>query len=361
MELKSVNGGGAGANGRARLRVWIDISNSPHALLFAPISRRLEEAGHEVLVTARDHAQSVELARERWPDLVVVGDSSPRARLDKLSRILARAGGLRTWARASRPDVALSHGSYAQILAARSLRLPAVTAMDYEHQPANHLAFRLASRILIPECLPLELLRGQGARPSKIVRYPGIKEDAYIGDFDFDLGVLERLGIERDGGVIVLARTPPSRAVYHHFDNPVFLDALRTVCAQDGVTCVVLPRYPEQTTALRELGLRNLVIPEHAVDSRSLMYQSDVVLGAGGTMTREAALMGVKTYSLFAGRPAAVDASLMRRGVLERLEDPRQLEGLQRNGSSVRTLEELRRSADAVQGVFISTTCEAAA
>jgi predicted glycosyltransferase len=91
------------------------------------------------------------------------------------------------------------------------------------------------------------------------------------------------------------------------------------------------------------------------------MYQSDVVLGAGGTMTREAALLGVPTYSLFAGRPAAVDASLMRRGVLKRLEDPRQLEGLRPGQTSARSMAELKASSEAVLDVFIATTVQAAA
>ena len=67
------------------MKIWIDLSNSPHPLLFAPIARRLEQAGHEVLITARDNAQTLQLARERWPAVEVIGGDSPRGRLSKMA------------------------------------------------------------------------------------------------------------------------------------------------------------------------------------------------------------------------------------------------------------------------------------
>src|ERR1700716_1418210 len=141
------------------MRVWLDLSNSPHPLLFQPIVARLEELGHEAMITARDNAQTVELTLERWANADVVGGPSPPSRAGKALTIADRVRALARWARRLRPDVALSHNSYAQIVAARTLRIPAVTAMDYEHQPANHLGFRLARRILLPEVLQRVPLR----------------------------------------------------------------------------------------------------------------------------------------------------------------------------------------------------------
>ena len=65
------------------MRIWIDLSNSPHPLLFKPVARELEALGHSVAVTARDNAQTVELARERWPDVTVIGGPSPKGRKAK--------------------------------------------------------------------------------------------------------------------------------------------------------------------------------------------------------------------------------------------------------------------------------------
>ena len=100
----------------------------------------------------------------------------------------------------------------------------------------------------------------------------------------------------------------------------MFFDALRLLEADPGVRCVVLPRYPEEADRLRALGRGRLVVPTRAVDSRSLMAMADLVLGAGGTMTREAALLGSPTLSVFSGRAPAVDRWLVERGLLGRLE-----------------------------------------
>lgn len=339
------------------MKVWIDLSNSPHPLLFAPVARRLRSAGADVMITARDNAQTVELARERWPDAEVIGGESPKGRAAKAATIERRILELRRWAQARKPDVALSHNSYAQIVAARGLRVPVVTAMDFEHQPVNHLAFRLARRVLLPEPLPLAAVRRQGASPGKVVRYPGLKEELYIGDFEPDGEILGRLGIVRRAGtVVVVARTPPSRAVYHQVANPLFTEALQTVCSQDNVVCVALTRHDEQRLALERLALRNCMVPPAAIDSRSLICAADLMIGAGGTMTREAALMGIPTWTVFGGKTPAVDTWLEQRGSLSRLTAADQLAFVAPRTSPPRSLEELRDRGAAIETIIAGTT-----
>jgi predicted glycosyltransferase len=338
------------------VRIWIDLSNSPHPLLFAPIAQTLESKGHEILVTARDNAQTVELARERWPNVEVIGGQSPGGRGAKAAAIIRRMRDLRSWAHSQRPDVALSHNSYAQIVAARSLRCRVVTAMDYEHQPSNHLAFRLAQVILMPEAIPPTAVRRQGANARKLRRYQGLKEELYLGNFDPDPEILGQLGIqrERDTAVVVL-RTPPSRAIYHQHDNPLFDRVLETLGALPHVRCVVLVRHPEQRSSIARLGLENVIVPDRAIDTRSLMYVADAVIGAGGTMTREAALLGVPTFTMFAGRRPAVDRWLEAKGMLSRLTDPAQLGLVSPRPNGPTPLQELRERASAVEAAFIDS------
>ncbi len=341
------------------MRIWIDFANSPHPLLFAPVIGQLRADGHEVLLTARDNAQTVELARERWPEVDVVGTESPQSRTAKAGAILQRIGQLKRWAGGRRPQVALSHNSYAQIVAAALSRIPAVTAMDFEHQPVNHLAFRLARTVLVPEVLPVDGLRRQGARAAKLIRYPGLKEELYIGDFVPDREVLARVGLDSRPRILVVARTPPTRAVYHAADNPLFAEALRTVCSQPGAACVALARYPEQREAIRALELETCVVPEHAVDARSLMYAADAMIGAGGTMTREAALMGIPTWTLFAGRRPAADSWLERQGRMRTLASAEQLSGLQPRAAEPSSPIDLRRRSQTIERSFIEATLAA--
>jgi predicted glycosyltransferase len=335
------------------VRIWIDLSNSPHPLLFAPIARRLEELGHSVGVTARDNAQTAELTLERWPDAAIIGGESPKSRARKAEAMIARIPPLRRWAQSFGAEVALSHNSYTQIVAARVLGLPVVTAMDYEGQPANHLAFRLADVILMPEALRDSAARRQGATDRRTRFYSGFKEEIYLGDFEPDPTVLSSIGVEPDGRPLVVARTPPSRAAYHQFGNPLFGAAIDALAADPDARTVVLARHPEQREAIQALNSPNLVLPDRAVDSRSLIHHADLMVGAGGTMTREAALMGVPTYSVVAGEQPAVDRELEHRGILQRLRQVEELFPLRRPPSARRSFVELCTRADDLVQFFV--------
>ncbi len=341
------------------MRIWIDLSNSPHPLLFAPVARRLEDMGHEVLVTARDNAQTVDLALERWDRVEVIGGPSQHGRISKARLLLERARRLASWARAERPDTALSHNSYAQIVAARSLGIRTVTAMDYEHQPANQIAFRLAGAVLLPAALAAIRPGRMGASKAKVRYYDGLKEEVYLGDFSRDPEILAAVGIDRrPETVVVTARTPPSGALYHRSDNPLFAEALRAVSEERQARCVVLPRRPEQRRELIALGLPNLVLPDRTVDALSLIHASDLVIGAGGTMTREGALLGVPTVSVFSGRTPAVDSWLEQRGDLRRIERVDELPPLRRRRTEPRDPQALRARSERLVGQFAAAVVE---
>jgi predicted glycosyltransferase len=292
-------------------RVWIDLANSPHVPLLAPVIERLESEGHEVALTVRDHAQTLELAEARWPCFRVIGGKSPPGSVSKGRSIARRAEALRRFAQELTPDVAFSHNSYAQLLAARLAGVARVTMMDYEHQPVNHLAFRLADRTIVPAAFPERSLRRFGAVPDKVIRYHGFKEQLYLNGFHPATDVVEQLGLDRQK-VIAVLRPPPEGALYHPMVNQRFEELVRVAAARDDVEAVVLPRTTGQGARYRpDTRIR---IPERAVDGSSLLAAADLVIGGGGTMNRESAVLGIPTYTVFAGKLAAVDAELIRLG-----------------------------------------------
>jgi predicted glycosyltransferase len=301
------------------MRIWIDLSNSPHPILFEPIVAELRASGHEVLLTARDHAQTVALARERWPEVSVIGGRAPRGRGAKARAVVGRARALTSFGRRERIDVAVSHNSYAQAVAARALRIPCVTAMDYEYQPANHIAFRFAQRVVVPEAFPERMLRIEGARGRKVWRYSGFKEEVYLQRFEPDPAVLDELGIGRDEPFFV-ARPSPAGAAYHQFENPAFDAALAQVLGREQARVVLLPRRPEDVREYPGVPRERQIVPERAVDTRSLLHYATALLGAGGTMNREAALLGTPVFGMYAGRLAALDQQLIREGRLRPLD-----------------------------------------
>ena len=308
------------------MRIWIDLANAPHVRFFAPVERRLREDGHEILLTVRDHRETAVLAREVWPGVEPDSASSPDGRAAKAVAIARRVAVLARRARRFRPDVAVSHNSYAQVVAARVIGVPAVTAMDYEHQPANHIAFRLATRVVVPEVFPERALRRFGAAERKVRRYAGVKEELYLDGATPPAGERDRLGVPADAALAVL-RLPPEGALYHRSGNALAEHAVEALRGR-GATVVVLARTSAQRDAWTARSGPGLVVPEPPVDTRSLLLEADLFVGAGGTMTREAAVLGVPTWSIFAGRPAAVDGWLRDQGRLELVESPEQLEAL---------------------------------
>jgi predicted glycosyltransferase len=289
------------------LRVWIDLANSPHVHIFRPIIEELTARGHEVELTARDFAQTVGMAEQLGWEFTVIGHHGGKNLVRKSVAVVGRAVGLVRYAAGRGFDVALHHNSYAQTLAAAALRIPSIAMMDYEFQPANQLSFRLARRVLVPAPFPVEALAACGA-VAKADWYPGIKEEIYLGDFEPDPSVLAQLGItEDDERVIVAMRPAPTMATYHRFENPLFDEIAAELAARDDVLLVILPRTDAQKRALESLASDTCILADQVVDALSLTYYADLVVGAGGTMNREAAVLGTPVYTAFAGKMGAVE------------------------------------------------------
>jgi hypothetical protein len=306
------------------MRVWIDVTNSPHAVIFRPLIGRMRARGHEVTVTSREFAQTVGLLDRFGIAHEVVGAHGGASRRGKARAMAARSAALVRFARERRFDLAVAHGSTDQPLAARLAGTPQVSMFDYEFAAAmHHWNGRLASRVLVPAAIPEGALARYGIRPPRLVRYPGLKEEYYLADHVLDEGVAGELGLDRER-VVAVVRPPPEVTLYHRgASTDLFAAALARLLAAPGVQTVVLPRTEEQRAAVAG---GPAVVPERPVDGPSLVAAADLVVSAGGTMNREAAALGVPAYTPFAARLGAVDRRLIDEGRLRRLERPEDLE-----------------------------------
>jgi uncharacterized protein len=294
------------------MRIWVDLTNSPHVLVLRPVIDVLRARGADVLVTARDFAQTVELCERFGLECEVIGRHRGARVGAKALGLAERSAALARWARRRGPfDLALGHGSNDVTVAARLLRVPCSTMFDYEWATAQHsVNCRLAQAVVVPEAIPPERLDRYGAR-GKLQRYAGLKEEYYLADFEPDAAVLGELGLDTADPIVVV-RTPPSVSLYHRFENDVFGDVLERL---RGTQTVVLPRVPEQRAALE-----GFIVPERAIDAQSLIAFADVVVSAGGTMNREAVALGTPVWTTFEGRMGAVDERLIAEGRLRRLQ-----------------------------------------
>jgi uncharacterized protein len=294
------------------MRVWVDLTNSPHVLVLRPIVAALRAQGHEVQVTARDFAQTLGLLERFGIEHTVVGHHRGATLAAKGLGLVSRSGALLRWAAGRGFDLAIGHGSNDVTVAARLLRVPCSPLFDYEWATVQHTVnCRLARTVVVPDAIPAERLARYGAS-GKISSYPGLKEEYYLADFEPDPAILDELGLD-PAKPIAVVRTPPAVSLYHRLEN----DVLGTVLARlRGQQTVVLPRTAQQRAELDD----GFIVPECAIDAQSLIAYADLLVSAGGTMNREAVALGTPVWTTFQGRLGAVDERLIATGRLRMLE-----------------------------------------
>jgi predicted glycosyltransferase len=305
------------------MRVWVDLTNTAHVLVLRPLVELLEEAGHGVTLTARPLSHTVELLDDWGHPYTPIGHHGGASRFSKARAAAGRVPAMVRFGRGRGFDCAFAHGSTDLPPACRLLRIPNTTMLDYEWAKLQHgVNCRLANRVLAPEAIPAERMARLGAKPPKLVSYPGLKEEYYLSDFEPDPGVLGQLGLDR-GRILCLVRTAPAYALYlGGSENPILPRVLQRLSENEDAQTLVLPRTAEQGAAIAGLGLPRVVVPERAVDGRSLVALADLVVSAGGTMNREAAVLGTPVWSIFEGPMGGVDEMLIREGRLHMLDDP---------------------------------------
>ena len=305
--------------------VWVDCTAAAHPLVLRPLIERLEAQGHDVFITAREYGQTLGILDLLGMPYTVVGEHGGASKLGKVRALGGRSGRLARLVWQRRPDLAIGHGSVDLAVVSAAYRVPSVQMQDYEFaQLQRQVAFRLARRVLVPDSIPLERLAKLGAKGKKLVRYPGLKEEYYLADFEPDPAVLDELGLDREK-VLVVVRPPPETSEYHA-RNDLYGSTIDRLAAAGEAQAVVIPRTGAQGEAVRTLAAANLIVPERAIDAQSLIAYADLVVSAGGTMNREAVALGTPVFTTFTGRMGGVDEALIADGRLQVLDDPAALE-----------------------------------
>lgn len=291
-------------------RVWIDLDNSPHVPFFIPIIAELEKNGIEVVLTARNMYQTCELLDFFNLPCKVVGSHYGKNKFLKVLCNCLRAVQLLPTVIGERPHLAVSHGSRAQTLVSKLLRIPDMMLHDYEH--STKTGFLEPDWLMMPDVIPQAAM---SRRTDRVLRYPGLKEDVYVPRFQPDPAILNHLGIHSDE-LLVVMRPPATEAHYHNPEAEVLFDeTVRFLASIPKVRVVTLPRNARQSkelqTAWKEvISDGRMIIPSSPVDGLNLIWFSDLVVSGGGTMNREAAALGVPVYSIFRGKIGAVDRYL---------------------------------------------------
>lgn len=342
--------------------VWIDLDNAPHVPFFAPLIGELKNRGHQTLVTVRDHGYTCAIADQLAIDYTPVGRHPGKNLFMKVGGTLNRVAALTRWARGRQIDAAMSHGSRSLVIASTFLRIPCVTMYDYEFV-STAVFNKLSSKVLLPDILPDRLTKKIGLPDERVAKYPGLKEEVYLGDFEPDGAILDKLGVSGDD-ILVVVRPPATTAHYHNpLSEEIMQMLLDRISEAENVVGVVTPRTAEQGESIR----RNLKNPgvfrvlTKPVNGLNLIAHSDLVVGGGGTMNREAALLGVPVFSVFTGKVGTIDRELAEHGQLvlvRNLEDVDLVVFAKRDKLDFAAQSEKRKARSAELAAFICDELE---
>lgn len=291
----------------------------------------LEEEGNEVLVTARRYREAVELLEMEEIQYSLAGEYGGRRLKEKLEASLNRALELTKLVSDFRPDIVISHASPEAARVAFGLGIPHICVNDSPHAKAvARLTVPLSQRLLTPKVIPKKSWTEFGISSDAIVRYNALDPVAWLHDAHPDSTTLDKLELSGDKPIIVL-RTEESYASYLSGHSPpsgsivvsIVKEILSTI--DDQIDIVILPRYGSQISEIKKSVPDRVKVAEHVIDSLSLLSMSSVFVGAGGTMTAEAALLGVPSISCYPGETTCVESFLIKKGLVRKISDPAEI------------------------------------
>jgi predicted glycosyltransferase len=303
------------------VRAWIDIDNPPQARYLLPVARRFEQAGHDVLLSARAHGDTFAILRSEGAAFEAIGSSFGKGLPRKLYGLGRRARMLIDFiGRQTTPVDLVLTGSRSATLAARRLAIPSFVIIDYEY--VNLLFYELSgSHIMYPNVIGATAFRRRGVSSKHLMPFEGLKEDISFADIDLGSIPSHEFGDSDASAVRILFRPPAEDSHYYRRESrELALELLRYLAAA-GASVVLSPRERGQEGYLDEVPRweHEPIVLREPVPFVSLLKGVDAVVSAGGTMLREAAYLGVPAYSIFRSRLGAVDRYLASTGRLSLL------------------------------------------
>ncbi len=292
--------------------IWIDIDNSPHVQIFKPIIDIFKKKNIPIIVTARNYAQTIELLKLHKINHLEIGSYGGKIKFNKIFNLFYRSFQLNGFLRDLNIKIAISHGSRTLVLASFIKQIRSITLFDYEYTE-NYLFNYLSDYLLCPKYIPDKRLKEAGFNLQKIIKYNGFKEELYLPYFKPDKDFRKKLNIAEDE-ILVIIRPPSLTSNYHNSNSEVILKYLIERLRNDSsnIKTIITPRTEYDKNFIKKLtiGDEKFIILERAVDGLQLINSADYLFSGGGTMNREAALLGIKAYSYFTGKRPFLDEYL---------------------------------------------------
>ena len=289
------------------MKIWFEITNSPHINLFNNIINKLKKE-HEVIITCRPLANTVELLELYNYKYNILGRHYGKNIFLKIIGFPVRVFQLVKFFWRDKPDIAIGQSSFQMPLAAKILGVPCIYMNDNEHAKGNILSFLFSNKILIPEFLSKALVVKQFGNINKIIQYPGIKEGIYLWR------VPQKIKSGDSNTKTIFYRSEPRTAQYYKGDTTK-IDSL-LIKLKTKYNIIISPRDKFQRMYYDQDKFNGINILKEPMTFHQIVIECDMFIGAGGTMTREMAVSGVPTISIYQDKLLSVDEYLISKGLL---------------------------------------------
>jgi len=307
--------------------IWIDILTPKQGNLFSVLSRRLMKHGYSLVLTTRLYREVNQLLEAHGLKASTIGRHGGARIEEKLSASAERVAKLARFVARRKPDVALSFSSPEAARVAFGLGIPHLCISDSPHAEAvSKLTIPLSERLFTPAVIPKKEWLVYGISAAKIVQYDALDPIVWLRNLRPDRRILVKDGIKSQRKLVTI-RLEESSAAYllarkrERSMNTV--SAIREMLRKEiEADIVALPRYDYQAEILRREFKREVVIPKTLVNGPNLLSFSSVFIGGGGTMTTEAAMLGVPSISCFPDKPTIIEEFLVSLGLVVRETDP---------------------------------------
>ena len=272
------------------MKIWIDVTNTPHVNVLMPIYRHLVSKGHELIITARDFSETIPLLRRNGIEPIIIGTHKGKSRLKKSLGLLVRYWQLLT--RVPHFDLAFSlGGSYTSPIAwLRGKK--SITFSDNDFTTHKFVSYLFSSYFIFPSYLKYQEAKKKfHIKDAQIKTFDGFKEDIYIADYKVDEHFLDQLPWKE----FITIRPENLKAAYVPKDAVTIVPELFEVFKDQNI--LFLPRYEEEKKMAESYP--NVWYPPMPLVGLDVCYYTKAMLTGAGTFAREAALLGVPAVSFF--------------------------------------------------------------
>ena len=294
------------------MKIWFDISNSPHVNMFYQLIKELEKDGHEIIITSRPLANTIALLDQKGLKHTTVGEHYGKNLWKKIFGYPIRVNQLRKFLKPQKVDLAISQSSFHSPVVAKLIGVPSIYTNDNEHAMGNKPAFICASKILIPENLAVDKVAKTGVSAKKVIQYPGVKEGIYLWSKGEEIQAKRKQNIS--GDVKIYIRPEPQTAQYYKGKENFLDDTI--LALQDKYKIIVLPRDANQSNHYKQQKFSKTYVPDKPLGFDAIASDCTIFIGAGGSMTREMAILGIPTISVYQDDLLDVDSFLLSKGLM---------------------------------------------